>query len=141
MARVDSALDGLCPIVLLQTFGYEHVLSRNQRPLEVLHLRHSLRRAHIGPDTTTRFSCGVSPQPDLVFETQITGFVGHVDALPTCVVLPAVIGAAEAFLLVASPEEMRVAMGAVRRREPDRAGGGPERDQVLTQHTYGYWVR
>src|SRR5438105_4087001 len=123
MAGVDAALDSLRPIVLLQTFGYQDVLTWNQRPLELLHLRHGFRRTHVSPDATARFTCRIRPQLDLVFEAQLTGFVWHVDALPTRVVLPTVVGTADAFFLVAPPEEMRVAVRAVRGREPHFAGG------------------
>src|SRR5512135_3504402 len=132
MARIDTTLDGLCPVILLQPLGYQDVLSGNQRPLELLHLRHRFRRTHIRPDATACFERRVSPQLDLVFEAQFTGFVGHVDALPTCIELPAVIRAADAFLFVASPEQMRVSMGAVRGCEPDLPGGCPKSDQILT---------
>src|SRR5690349_20639647 len=78
VAGIDSALDSLCPIVLLQTLRYQDVLARDQRPLELLHIRCRFRRPHISPDAAAGFSRWIRPQLDLVFEAELAGFVWHI---------------------------------------------------------------
>ena len=129
-----------------QLFSCRRLVTRTfsrgtQRPLQLLHLRHRFRRTHVRPDASARFHRRIRAQLDLVFEAQITGFVWHVDALPTGIELPAVVGAADAFLLVASPEEMRVAVRAVSGGERNLAGGGAKRDQILAKHANGHGIR
>ncbi len=130
---VDAALDGLRVVVLLEVPGDVTVAVRHARPLELGHRLHVLLRAHVRPEDAAALPDGVRPQLDLVPEVAVRGLGRHVDALAVDVELPAVVGAAEAHLLVAPEEEVRVAVRAETVDQSDLPDAVPERDEPLTQ--------
>src|SRR5579864_8094322 len=72
-----------------------------------------LFRPHIGPKRAVHLFDRVRDSFHLVFEVAVLGLVRHVDARAIHVELPAVIDAAQAALLVASPEEIGTTVWAV----------------------------
>ena len=74
----------------------------------------------------------------LMLEVTLRGLIRHVDTIALGVVLPAVINAPEPLLLVASKEEGRAAMRAVRRDQTDFPGAVSEGDEVLSQQAYSH---
>ena len=130
---VDAALDGLGVVVLLEVPGDVAVAVRHARPLELRHRLHLLLRAHVRPEDAAALPDGVGLQPDLVPEVAVGRLGRHVDAPAVDVELPAVVGAAEAVLLVAPEEEVGVAVGAEAVDEPDLPGAVPEGDEPLAE--------
>src|SRR5512132_1867328 len=85
---------------------------RHPRPFEARKRRLELRPAHIDPDDVAQLDARVGRQLDLSAKAARLGFGGDLGALTRDVVFPAVIGAAQSILLVASEPERYAAMGA-----------------------------
>src|SRR5262249_58938428 len=78
----------------------------------------------------------------LVLEGALLRLIGHVDAAPGHVELPAVIGAAEPTLFIAAEEQRGAAMRAIHGEEPDLPARVAEGDQVFAEeaHLLGWAV-
>src|SRR6516165_2600408 len=89
---------------------------RPSSPLTMLLSRHTrrleLRRTHIDPDDVAQLDARIGRQLDLPAEAARLGLGGNLGALTGDVVFPAVIGAAQPVLLVASEPERYAAVGA-----------------------------
>ncbi len=104
---------------------------RRQRRLE-------LGRPHIGPDHVAELDAGIGLELDLLAEAGLHRLRRHVDALAGHVVFPAVIGAAQAALLVAPEPQRHAAMGAEFVHQADAALRVAERDQALGQQLHAH---
>src|SRR5262245_64918073 len=102
------------------------MLRRERVDLEV-GKRGRVPRPHVGPDHTVDVAARIRTRTDLVLEVAVLGLVRHVDAAAAHVVLPAVIGASESALLVASDEAGRATMRTVARHQYDVHARDPER--------------
>src|SRR5437899_1171914 len=102
MARIDPALHRLQPIAFLQALGDEGLIGRHRREFPFRQRRLLLRRTHIGPQHRPALHQRVGLELDLLAETALARLGGDVRALAGDVVFPAVIGAAQATLLVAA---------------------------------------
>ena len=92
-----------------------------------------LGRAHVDPDHAAFVDGLVGGLLDLLGEPAAGRLVGHVHAGAVGVELPAVVDAAQALFLVATPEQVGVAVRAPGVQDGGAAAGGPEGDQVLAQ--------
>ena len=120
VARIDAALHRLQVIALLPALGDEALRRLEIDPFERRQRRLFGRRAHIGPDHAAELDARIGLELDLLAEAACGRLRGHLDALPGHVVFPAVIGAAQAVLLVAAEPQRHAAMGAefVHQAEP-----------------------
>src|SRR3990172_10076177 len=97
-----------------------------------------VRRAHVCPDDAARLVRRIGADPHLALEVALRRLARHVDALPGHVVLPAVVDAAQATLLVAAEEEAGAAVGAGLDEESHAAVRVAEGDEVLAQQPDAY---
>ena len=133
MGGVDVALKALHPVALAQDGGDGVLAVGAHVGLEVRQGRELRAGAHVGPDDAVALLAGVGRDLHLVLEVGLGGLGGHVDAVAADVVLPAVVDAADAGLLVATEEEAGAPVGAVVVDEADGAGGVAEGDEVLAE--------
>jgi len=76
---------------------------------------------------------GISGKPDVVLESARRIFGGHVDASSFDVVLPAMVGATESVLFIASEKKIGAAVCAKAIDESYAAGGVAKGHQVAPQ--------
>ena len=139
MGRIDRALHRLRPVALLQLLRDVAVALGDVRPLELRQLRQGqVGRTHVGPDVAAPRASGVGRHPDLFPELRLRRFRGHVQAVAVHVELPAVVDAAQAALLVATPVELRLPVGAAPLDQPDGAGRVAKGDELLAEHAYAH---
>ena len=112
VARIDAAFHGLQPVALLQPLRGEGLLRRHHREFPLRQRRLVVGRPHIGPQHVADLHQRVGGQLDLLAEAALNRLGRHVHALPIHIVFPAVIGAAQAGLLVAAEPQRHPAMGA-----------------------------
>ena len=112
MARIDAAFHGLQPIALLQTLGDEGLLRRHHGEFPFRQRRLLVGGTHIGPQHRAALHQRIGCELDLFAEAALDRLGGNLDALAGHVVFPAVIGAAQPALLVASEPQRHAAMGA-----------------------------
>src|SRR5262245_62564499 len=103
---VDAAVDGLDKVVLLVVPRDETVRFRNPGPLKFRQLRDVILWSHVGPQDPRFLPHGISGKPDVVLESARRVFRGHIDASSFDVVLPAMVGAAESVLFIASEKKI-----------------------------------
>src|SRR5512138_2434058 len=77
--------------------------------------------------------------PNLVLEVAFGRLVGHVNAPPGPVELPAVIHAAKSRLLVATVEEGRSTVRTIVAEQPYLTVSVPKRDQILAEQSHPQW--
>jgi hypothetical protein len=134
---IECAFHRLRPVALLQALGDEAMRRRQRTDLEPgQRLRHSLARAKVGPDHLAGFAGRVCRDRDLAVVGRIRRHVGHLDAFAVGVVLPAVVNAAQAALLVAAEEKVGAAMCTRGLDQPDATLRVAERDQALAHHLH-----
>ena len=112
MRRIDAALHRLQVVAFLRALGHEAMRMRHLCPFEGRQRRLELRRPHIDPDDVAQLDAGIGRQLDLPAEPARLGLGGDLGALSADVVFPAMIGAAQPVLLVASEPERHAAVGA-----------------------------
>ena len=95
-----------------------------------------LRRPHIGPQHAAALDQRIGFELDLLAEAAFLRLRRHVDALPGHVVFPAMIGAAQAGLLVAAEPQRDAAMGAELVDQAEPAVAVAERQQALGQNLH-----
>ena len=134
MRRVHRAVHRLRPVALLQPLGDVAVRRGQQAVLEARQLGHHLARPEIRPHHVAELARRVGQDGNLAAHARVGVHVRHVHALAVDVVLPAVVHAAQAALLVAPEEEIRAAVRAARLDQPHLAVGVAEGDQVLAHH-------
>src|SRR5258706_10947852 len=112
MAGIDAALERLQPVAFLQPLGDEAMGIRHGGEFPFGERRLFVRRTQIGPQDAAALDQRIGFQFDLLAEAALRRLRRNLDALPAHVVFPAVIGAAQAVLLVAAKPERYAAMGA-----------------------------
>ncbi len=112
MARIDAAFQCLQPVALLQALGNVALLGRHGSEFPFRRWRLQFRRSHIGPQHVAAFRQRIGLELDLLAEAAFRGLRGHLDALPGHIILPAMIGAAQAIFLIAADPKRGAAMGA-----------------------------
>jgi hypothetical protein len=90
-----------------------------------------LGRAHVHPDHAAALAERIGLELDLLAEAALRGFRGHLNALAVHVVLPAVVRAADAVLLVAAEVERHATVRAELVDEAQLPGGVAEGDHAL----------
>ena len=133
VARIDAALHGLQPVALLDALGDEALLRRHHREFPLRQRRRVLRRAHIGPQDAAALDQRIGFELDLLGEAAFLWLRRHLDALPSEVELPAVIGAAQSAFLVAAEPKRDAAMGTKLVDQPVAALAVAERHEPLGQ--------
>src|SRR4030095_10240080 len=98
-------------VALLRAFRHETMRLRNPRPLESRQWRLECGRAHIRPDNIAQLHTRIRLQPDPFAKSVLLRLGRNIDALAGDVVLPAVIGAEEAPLLLATEPHGAAQMG------------------------------
>ena len=93
-------------------------------------------RPHIGPDDVAELDARVGLELDLLAEAACGRLRRHVDALPGHIIFPAVIGAAQAVLLVAAEPQRHAAMGAEFVHQAEPALRVAKRDQPLAEQLH-----
>ena len=134
VTRIDPALHGLQPIAVLQPLGDEGLLGRNGGEFPLRQRRLLLRRAHIGPQHRPALHQRIGLELDLLAEAGLSRLGGNLDALAGRVVFPAMVGAAQAVLLVAAEPQRDTAMGAELVDQAVVPVGVAEGQQTLGQH-------
>src|SRR5262249_8097327 len=97
-----------------------------------------VRRAHIGPQHRPALHQRIGLELDLLAEAALARLGGDVDALPGHVVFPAVIGAAQAGLLVAAEPERHATVGAEFVDQSVSALAVAEGEQPLGEHLHAH---
>src|SRR5690606_15521118 len=133
VAGVDAALEGLQPVALLQALGGVGLLRGHQRELELRQRRLAGRIPHVGPEDVADLDQRVRGELDVLAEARVVRLRGDLDALAGDVVLPAVVGAAQAALLVAAEPQRGAAVGAELVDQAVAAVAVAERDEPLRQ--------
>jgi hypothetical protein len=135
--RVDVAFQTLHPIALFQhDMRRRDLLGRQGSDFK---RRESWRLglgSHIRPQGAVDFAHRIRRNPHLVLEVTVLRLVGHVDAPPADVELPAVVDAAQPTLFIASPEQVCPAVRAILVHQPDCAIRVAESNQVLAEQTH-----
>src|SRR6476660_1364372 len=126
MARVDSAFNSLREVTGFVPHGNEALIFREQVPFKLWDARRLLARPHVGPDDSAALFTWIGLLPDLVLEVRFRRFVGHIDAAPGNVELPAVVDAAQTCFLIAAEKQRGAAVGAIVRKQSDLAIGVAE---------------
>src|SRR5262245_23199131 len=112
MDGVDAAVDGLDKVVLLIVPRDKTMRFWNPTPLKFRQLRDLIPGSHVGPQDARLFPHGISSKPDIVLESARRIFRRHVDASSFDVVFPAMVGAAQAVLLIAPEKKIGTAVSA-----------------------------
>src|SRR5712692_4573967 len=133
MRGIDTALETLEPVALLDDLGDVTMRGGRLGPGEVWRRRSALRGPEIGPDDPARFNGRISPRADLVLESQLLRLVHHVHAPAVHVELPAVVDAAEPAVLVPAQEEGGLPVRAPLVEQSDAAPRIAEGHQLLAQ--------
>ena len=138
MGGVDAPLDGLRVVRLLVIPRDVPVALGHSQVFEVGQFRPQVPGAHVGPADAPCLDDRVADELDLLLERALVRLGRHVDALAGDVVLPAVVGAAQTVLLVASEEEVCPAVRAVALDEPHAARGVAESEQRFSEEGYAH---
>src|SRR5205085_710790 len=127
------------PVRFLKPFGRERMAMRNGDELPFWKRRLRLGRTHVGPENAPALDERVRPQLDALGESRRLGLRRHVDALSGDVVLPPVVGAAEAALLVPAEPERYAAVRAELIDEPQASFSIAERQEPFGQQLHADW--
>src|SRR5262249_6488259 len=133
--RVDATFHRLQVVAFLRALRYEPVRRRHERPFEAWPRRLELARAQIGPDHVAELDARIGLELNLPAESRLGR---DLDALPAHVKFPAMIGAAQAALLVAPEPQRHAAVGAEFVHQPDPARTVAEGDQPLGQEFHAH---
>ena len=112
VARIDPPFDRLEVIGLLQALGNEAPIGRHPHPFELGRRGLELRRPHVDPHHVAPLDRWVGLQLDPLAHSRFLGLRGQVHALAVHVVFPAVVGAAQAALLVPAEPQRHAAVRA-----------------------------
>ena len=127
MRGVDVALERLQPVAFALDEEHVALVLGQQDRLEARQRRRRLALAHVGPDQAVALEHLVALRLDPLGERLVGGNVRHVDAVAVDVELPAVVGAADALVLVAPEEQRRAAVRAAMIEDADPAARCRER--------------
>ncbi len=139
VARVDAAFHRLQVIALLEAFGNKAALGRYHRPLELGRRGFQPGRSHVDPDHFAALDRGIGLQLDALSHAGFFRLRRQVHALAVHVVLPAVVGAAQAALLVAPEPQRHAAVRAEFLDDADAPFAVAEGDELLAHdvHPHG----
>src|SRR5262249_28882501 len=112
VARIDAALHRLQPIAFLQTLGRETLLTRNGRKLPLWQGWALVRRPHVGPKPPAAFNQRIGFELDFAAKAAFLRLGRNLDALAGVIILPAMVGTAQAALLVATEPKRYASMRA-----------------------------
>lgn len=135
VAGIDAALHGLEVVALLQALGDEHVACRQGAPLDLRRGRHLVVRPHIGPHDPGSLDAGIGLDAHLLAKVRRRG---NVDAFAGAGEFQAVIGAADAVLLVAAEIERDAAVRAELVDEADLAVGVAKCEEFLAENLHAH---
>ena len=134
VARIDAAFHRLQPVAFLQALGMKHCSGGTEREFPFRQRRLLARAApYRSTAPPPRFDQRVGFQLDLLAEAALDRLGRHLDALAGDIVFPAMIGAAQAGLLVAAEPERNAAMRAELVDQAVAPLGVAEREQALGQ--------
>ena len=133
MRGVELAFEVLEVIAKLQPLGHEELIVVEKGPLELGEFGDLVARAHVDPDEATGLVHLVGKRADGFFVLRVRRLGRLLEADAFGVELPAVVGAADALLLVSTPKEAGVAVWATCFEDRRLARRGPERDELLTE--------
>src|SRR6185312_10112380 len=111
MGAVDAPLQRLQPIVLLQPLGSVALAAWNHDEFPFRQRRLLLRRTHIGPQDAAALDQGIGFQLDLLAKAAFLRLGWNIQAFAFHVELPAMIGTANAALLIAAEPKRNAPMG------------------------------
>ena len=132
---IERAFHRLRPVAHLQAFRHVAMRWRQRAHLELRQLGwHALAGAEVSPHHFACFARCIRLDRDLAVVGRIRRHVRHIDAASFHVVLPAVVDAAQAAVLVAAEEEVGAAVRAAGLDQADTAIARAEGDQVLSHH-------
>jgi hypothetical protein len=136
---VEGALARLRPVALLELLRDEAVRRRQQRELDVRQRRLLPGGPEIGPHEVAPLARRIRAGTHLVAEAALGGHRRHVHAAPVHVELPAVVGAAQAALLVPAEEQVGAAVRTHGIQQTHALVGVTERDEVFAEdlHAHG----
>ena len=140
VGRVDVAFQRLHPVAPAEEGRHLALLVRHVHPFEMGEGRRLGARAHVRPDHARLLPAWVAGRPDLLLEGTLGRLVRHVDAAARDVVLPAVVDAAQAALLVPPEVERRAAVPAALRQQAHPSERVAEDDQVLAEEADAHGV-
>ena len=138
MYGIDAALDRLKPVGLLQPLGDMEVALWLSGPFEAGHRGLLILWSQVGPDDPTHLHRRIGGDANTLVEVVLRQNVGHFDALPRDVVLPAVEHAPKPVFLVAAQPQGCPPMGAPLPQQSNTAAGVAEGDQVLAQEAHAH---
>ena len=130
---VDAAFEALHPVAVLPLLGDVAMARRHEPELDLRQLRHVFLRAHIDPDQVGPFAHRIGEQLDRVLVRGLRRRGRQVDAVAVDIELPAVEGAAQPAILVASVIEIGAAMRTMRLDDADLSVGVAKGQQLLAQ--------
>src|SRR5258708_5402976 len=123
MRSIERAFDALYPVAVLPLLGDVATAGWDQPDFELRQLRHGLVRPHIDPDHAAPLAHWVGEELDRVLVGRFRWRSRQVDAVALDVEFPAVKGAPQAALLVATEIEIGAAMRAMLFDDTDAAIG------------------
>jgi len=133
--RVDAALHRLQPSRRLEALADVAMARRQQAPLELGRRRLLLRRPQVRPQDVAALDAWIRLELHLAGEARHRG---QLDALPGDVVLPAVVRAADAALLVAPEEKRCAAMRAEFADQPRASLRVAKSEQALAENLHAH---
>ena len=137
MGRIHRPLGRLGPVALLQLLGDVAVGGRDGGEIHLRQRRHMLRRTEVGPDVVAplahRIGGDLHPRQQAVVGRPVLGHRRNVQAVAVHVELPAVVGAAQAAVLVAAKEQVGAPVRTARLDQADAALAVAEGEQVFAE--------
>src|SRR5690242_12103441 len=137
VARVDAALERLEVIRFLPALRGHAMRCGQVHPLEIRERRLFFRWAHVDPDDAAELDAWVRLELDAA-PYALARLRGQVHALAGHVVLPAMIGTAQAAFFVAAEPERYAAMGAELVDDADAPFAVAEGDQLLAEQLHAH---
>ena len=123
MARINAPFHGLQVVGFLQPFGDVAVGTGHQIPFEFGQRRLLTCISHVGPYHATLLNTGVGPELDALTVAAVGCLGGDIDALTVHVVFPAMVGATDTVLFIASKPQGDASVGAKLVNQADTAIG------------------
>ena len=142
MRCVEFTLEGLHPVAFVdELVAVAELVLRDETPLELGDAGSVvLVLSHVYPGHAAEVGAAVGRDPHLALEVARRRLVGHIDAVARDVELPAVVGAADAALLVPTEVEARAPVRAAVLNERGGAVGVAPRQQVLAEQAHPQWL-
>ena len=139
MARINAAFHRLQVVVFLQPLGHITLRVGDHGPLELGRRRHVGGRPHIGPDDAAALDAGIGLQLDPGAQIAARGLGGNLNALARGVVFPAVVGAADAALFIATEPQRHTPVRAELVDHAQASGAVAKGNHALGQQLQAHW--